>query len=54
MVKQSVDEEQVKRSSRREMPVSIGFVPSINTQDPERGKSPSKSAKENDICQQFE
>ena len=34
MVKQSVDEEQVMRSSSKEMPVSIGFVPSINTQDP--------------------
>ena len=45
MMKQSVDEEQIKRCSDSNAPIGIGFVPSINTQEPAAGKS----AKENDI-----
>jgi len=39
MMKQSVDEEQIKRCSDSNAPIGIGFVPSINTQDPAAGKS---------------
>ena len=45
MMKQSVDEEQIKRCSDSNAPIGIGFVPSINTQDPAAGKS----VKENEI-----